>query len=131
VSRRVLIADDNEDAAETLAMLLRLEGHEVVVADGGEAAIRLAEEHRPEVALLDIGMPGVSGYEVARHIRARPDGAHVLLVAVTGWGLEKDRDASRAAGFDHHLVKPAQPVAVLQLLAQMQTANANLSRSAE
>jgi PAS domain S-box-containing protein len=131
VSRRVLIADDNEDAAETLAMLLRLEGHEVVVADGGEAAIRLAEEHRPEVALLDIGMPGVSGYEVARHIRARPDGAHVLLVAVTGWGLEKDRDASRAAGFDHHLVKPAQPVAVLQLLARMQTSNVNLSRSAE
>jgi PAS domain S-box-containing protein len=124
VSRRVLIADDNKDAAESLAMLLRIEGHQVVVAADGEAAIRLVEEHRPEVALLDIGMPGMNGYEVARHIRSRPDGAYVLLVAVTGWGLEKDRDASRAAGFDHHLVKPAEPNAVLQLLARMQTSSA-------
>jgi PAS domain S-box-containing protein len=104
--RRVLVADDNRDAAESLAVLLRLEGHDVIVADDGETALRLFEEQHPDVVLLDIGMPQMDGYEVARRIRALPGGRRVLLVALTGWGQEKDRAASREAGFDHHLVKP-------------------------
>ena len=116
VSRRVLIADDNRDAAESLAILLRFDGHDVVVASDGGAALRLFETHMPDVALLDIGMPQLNGYEVARQIRASPNGKHVLLVAVTGWGQEKDRRQSREAGFDHHLTKPVEPEAVSNLM---------------
>lgn len=114
--RRVLVADDNRDAAESLAVLLRLEGHEVTVADDGETALRIFNEQQPEVALLDIGMPQMDGYELARRIRARPGGKRVLLVALTGWGQEKDRAASREAGFDHHLVKPVETEAIAQLM---------------
>jgi CheY-like chemotaxis protein len=116
VSRRVLIADDNRDAAESLAILLRFDGHDVVVANEGDAALRLFEAHKPDVALLDIGMPLLSGYEVARLIRASANGEQVLLVAVTGWGQEKDRRESREAGFDHHLTKPVEPEAVSKLM---------------
>jgi PAS domain S-box-containing protein len=116
VGRRVLIADDNRDAAESLAVLLRLEGHEAMVADDGPSALRLYDEQHPEVALLDIGMPQMDGNEVARRIRSRPGGKRVLLVALTGWGQEKDRAASREAGFDHHLVKPVETDAIAQLL---------------
>jgi PAS domain S-box-containing protein len=116
VSRRVLIADDNRDAAESLAMLLRLEGHEVVLAHDGEDAIQLFEKTAPAVALLDIGMPKMNGYQVARRIRASAGGAHVVLIAVTGWGQQKDRSESREAGFDHHLIKPVEPEAVLRLI---------------
>jgi CheY-like chemotaxis protein/two-component sensor histidine kinase len=116
LSRRVLIADDNRDAAESLAILLRFEGHDVVVACDGNAALRLFEAHAPDVAVLDIGMPLLDGYEVARRIRASANGAQVLLVAVTGWGQEKDRRETREAGFDHHLTKPVEPEAVSQLI---------------
>ena len=116
VARRVLIADDNRDAAETLAVVLRLEGHDVVVAHDGRAALALFEHHRPDVALLDVGMPELDGYEVARRIRARADGAHVLLIAVTGWGQEKDRQQSAAAGFDHHVTKPVAPERLIRLI---------------
>jgi CheY-like chemotaxis protein len=116
ISRRVLIADDNRDSAESLAMLLRLEGHQVVVGHDGDTALRLFETHAPEIALLDIGMPQMDGYEVARRIRASPAGRDALLVALTGWGQEKDRLTSREAGFDHHLVKPVDPALVLRLI---------------
>jgi PAS domain S-box-containing protein len=119
VSRRVLIADDNRDAAESLAILLQLDGHQVVIAGDGPSAIRLFDEHAPDVAILDVGMPGMSGYEVARCIRATPRGTTTLLVALTGWGQEKDRRESRAAGFDHHLTKPIEPAAVTELVARM------------
>lgn len=116
VGRRILVADDNRDAAESLAVLLRLEGHDVYVADDGSTALRVYDEQQPEVALLDIGMPQMDGYEVARRIRARPAGKRVLLIALTGWGQDKDRAASRDAGFDHHLVKPVETEVIGRLL---------------
>ena len=106
--RRILVVDDNVDAAKSLARLLtRLYGQEVRVAHDGPAALAAAGEFRPEVVLLDIGLPGMDGYEVARRLRERPEFEETLLVALTGWGQEADRERSRAAGFDHHLVKPA------------------------
>jgi len=116
--RRVLVADDNRDAAQSLADLLRLEGHEVAVAYDGEEALQQFGRFGPEVALLDIGMPKMTGNEVASAIRALPEGGRTLLVAVTGWGQERDRHAARAAGFDFHFTKPVDPLRVLHLLAQ-------------
>jgi CheY-like chemotaxis protein len=115
-NKRILLADDNRDAAESLAIILRLEGHDVELAHDGSSALRSFAEHRPDVALLDIGMPQASGYEVARKIRAGPDGASVLLIAITGWAQDSDRAASRAAGFDHHLTKPIEPETLIGLL---------------
>ena len=107
--RRILVADDNKDAAESLAMLLEMAGHEVRVAHLGRAALSLAQVFRPDTALLDIGMPDISGYEVARALRAEPWAANILLVALTGWGQESDRRRALEAGFDHHLIKPIDP----------------------
>jgi signal transduction histidine kinase len=115
--RRVLIADDNHDAAETLALLLRLFRHEVYVAGDGPAALELAERVRPDVAVLDIGMPGLTGYKVAERIRSEPWGRAMLLIAVTGWGQQSDKDKAQRAGFDHHLTKPVDPSELEQLLA--------------
>ncbi len=106
VRRRILVADDNSDALESLATLLELGGHEVFSAANGALALESAERHLPEVALLDIGMPKLDGYEVARRIRAQPWGRRITLVALTGWGQESDRRRSGEAGFDSHLVKP-------------------------
>jgi len=106
VRRRILVADDNSDALESLATLLELGGHEVYSAANGALALESAERHLPEVALLDIGMPKLDGYEVARRIRAQPWGRRITLVALTGWGQESDRRRSGEAGFDSHLVKP-------------------------
>ena len=106
VRRRILVADDNSDALESLATLLELSGHEVFSAANGALALESAERHLPEVALLDIGMPKLDGYEVARRIRAQPWGRRITLVALTGWGQESDRRRSGEAGFDSHLVKP-------------------------
>jgi signal transduction histidine kinase/methanogenic corrinoid protein MtbC1/ActR/RegA family two-component response regulator len=117
---RILLVDDNVDAAESLAMLLRLLGHEVAVAHDGPAALREADAQRPEVVLLDIGMPRMDGYEVARRLRERPGPGQAVLVALTGWGQEEDRRRSREAGFDHHLVKPVELSALQKLLAQVQ-----------
>jgi len=114
--RRVLIADDNKDAADSLAMLLELDGHEVRVAHGGHAALALAQVFRPEVALLDIGMPDLSGYEVATALRREPWGKAMQLVALTGWGQESDRRHSKAAGFDWHLTKPIDMDALCTVL---------------
>jgi signal transduction histidine kinase len=117
-SRRVLVVDDNLDAAESLAMLLKVEGHEVRTASDGPAALDVAATFRPEVVFLDLGLPRMDGYEVARRLRAQPNAAGVLLVALTGYGQEEDRRRSEEAGFDAHLIKPADPEAVQQLLAQ-------------
>jgi CheY-like chemotaxis protein len=103
---RILVADDNSDAAETLATLLRMDGHEVSVAANGMEAVDCASRLSPDLALLDLGMPVMSGVEAARQIRLRPEGARIRLVALTGWGQPSDRDRTRQAGFDMHLVKP-------------------------
>jgi PAS domain S-box-containing protein len=115
-NKRILLADDNRDAAESLAIILRLEGHEVELAHDGHAALNSFRTRRPDVALLDIGMPKSNGYEVARTIRATPDGAGVLLIAITGWAQDADKAESRAAGFDHHLTKPIEPERLIDLL---------------
>jgi PAS domain S-box-containing protein len=115
-NRRILLADDNRDAAESLAIILRLEGHDVELAHDGAAALKAYSQHRPDVALLDIGMPAQDGYEVARQIRAHPGGERVLLIAITGWAQDSDKTRSRAAGFDHHLTKPIEPEVLIELL---------------
>jgi CheY-like chemotaxis protein len=104
--RRILVVDDNVDAALTLAELLALEGHETHVAHDGPAAVDAARRLRPEVAILDIGLPGFDGFEVARRLRADPALQGTLLVALSGWVQPEDRARSRDAGFDHHLAKP-------------------------
>jgi len=115
-SRRVLIADDNRDAAETLAMLLQIEGHEVHVVHDGRAAVSAFTEFHPEVALLDIGMPELSGYEVARRVRENVEGQTVTLIALTGWGQERDKEQALAAGFNHHFTKPVEPARISKIL---------------
>jgi signal transduction histidine kinase len=119
VSRRILVADDNADALESLATLLRMRGHEVYSAPNGALALETAVRHIPEVALLDIGMPLLDGYEVARRIRAQEWGKAVTLVALTGWGQESDRRRSQEAGFDTHLVKPLDLEKLTALLARL------------
>lgn len=115
--RRVLIVDDNVDAAIMLDRLLQALGHETMVANDGAAALTVARDFRPDVALIDIGMPGMDGYEVARHLRALPANGALRIVAVTGWGQESDRAKSKAAGFDMHLVKPVDAEQLAQAVA--------------
>jgi CheY-like chemotaxis protein len=117
VRSRVLVADNNEDAAMSLRVILEALGHETRVAHDGAEAVKAAEEFRPTAAVLDIGMPKANGYDVARQIRGQAWGKDILLMAVTGWGQIEDRQRSVEAGFDHHLVKPVDPVVVAQLLA--------------
>ncbi|WP_354003786.1 chemotaxis protein CheB [Ramlibacter aurantiacus] len=117
-SRRVLVIDDNVDNAESLAVILGLDGHEVRVAYAGEGALEMAAQFLPDVVVLDIGLPGMSGYEVARHLRGRRESAQVLLIALTGYGGPEDAVRVKAAGFDHHLVKPAVPAQLKALVAQ-------------
>jgi PAS domain S-box-containing protein len=119
VSKRVLIADDNLDAAESLQLWLQLSGHDVQIAKNGPEALNIAAEFRPEVALLDLGMPGLSGFEVARRIREAPWGGGIVLVALTGWGQDEDRRKSADAGFDHHVTKPIAPDAIESLIASL------------
>ena len=119
--RRILIADDNNDALESLATLLELGGHEVYTAGNGALALEAAERNQPDVALLDIGMPILDGYEVARRIRAQPWGQRITLVALTGWGQDSDRRHSREAGFDSHLVKPLDLDKLIELLRRLPT----------
>jgi CheY-like chemotaxis protein len=115
--RRVLLIDDNRDATESMTVLLELWGHEVRVAYNGPEALALAAEFRPDAALLDIGLPGMNGYEVAKRLRELPGWERVMLVAVTGYGQDEDRRRSCEAGFDHHLTKPVEPAMVQSLLA--------------
>ncbi|HET7636049.1 MAG TPA: ATP-binding protein [Candidatus Limnocylindria bacterium] len=116
-TRRVLVVDDNADAADSLAELLELVGNEARTARDGESALATARSLRPDVILLDIGLPGMSGHDVARAIRAEPWGRDVLLIALTGWGQAEDRARSSAAGFDHHLVKPVNLGELEELIA--------------
>jgi PAS domain S-box-containing protein len=116
IRRRVLIADDNRDAADSLAMLLRLEGHEVTVVHDGREALAAFASQQPEIVLLDIGMPGLNGYQVARQIREGSLGRAVTLVAVTGWGQDTDKARALAAGFNHHYTKPIEPERLAELL---------------
>ena len=115
-SRRILIVDDSRDGGESLATLLRVLGAEVALAHSGRAALESVETFKPNVVLLDIGMPGMDGYEVARRIRANPMNRDISLIALTGWGQDEDRRRSVAAGFNHHLVKPADIEQLRQLL---------------
>jgi CheY-like chemotaxis protein len=116
-ARRVLVVDDNRDAAESLGVLLEYLGADVRVAHDGAGALAMLDSHRPSLVLLDIGMPGMDGYEVARRMRAHPGGRDLVLIALTGWGQAEDRELSRQAGFDRHLVKPADVEQLQQLLA--------------
>jgi PAS domain S-box-containing protein len=116
-ARRVLIADDNRDGAEIMAMLLTHSGFEVQLAHTGPEALAIAEGQKPDFAVLDIGMPGMSGYEVARAIRSQTWGTAMKLIAVTGWGQEDDKRKAKEAGFDHHLTKPIDPGLLEQLMA--------------
>jgi PAS domain S-box-containing protein len=115
--RRVMVADDNKDAADALAMLLELSGHEVRVAHRGRAALELAQRFRPDVAIIDIGMPDLSGYEVAKELRRESWGTGICLIALTGWGQDDDRQRAKDAGFDRHMTKPVEAWALEELLS--------------
>ena len=121
---RILVVDDNRDSAETLTMLLELMGKEMSVAYDGEQALTIAKEIKPDVVLLDIGLPKMDGYEVARRIRQEPWGSTAILVAITGWGQTEDKDLSRESGFDHHLVKPVDHDHLLKLIQRRKSAQA-------
>jgi len=118
-SQRVLVIDDNSDAAESLAMILSMSGWQVAVALGGAQALDMIRDFRPDVVLSDIGMPGMDGYEVARRIRADPETRKVILVALTGWGQAADKERAMRVGFDEHLTKPVDPDELDRLLSQM------------
>jgi CheY-like chemotaxis protein len=115
--RRVLIVDDNKDSAVSLSMILKILGHVTRTAHDGIQAVRTAETFRPEVVLLDIGLPKLNGYEACRKIREQPWAREAVLIALTGWGQEEDKERSREAGFDFHLVKPVDPAALEKLLS--------------
>ena len=126
-SRRVVVVDDNRDAADSLGVLLTLLGLETRTAHDGRAALEALDEFRPSVMLLDLGMPGMDGYELAQRVRQHPHGRHVTLVALTGWGLERDRKRSAEVGIDHHLVKPVDVEVLRKLLAVTQDGKPGVS----
>ena len=118
---RILIVDDNQDGADSLGMMLKIMGNHTATAYDGQTGVEVAERFRPDVVLLDIGMPKLNGYEACQRIREQPWGKSVILIAVTGWGQEEDRRRSHEAGFDHHMVKPVNPTALMKLLGDLQT----------
>ena len=113
---RILVVDDNQDSAETLALLLTFSGHDVRVAHEGDTALETASAFLPHAIILDIGLPKMDGYEVARRLRIQPQMKNCFLVALTGYGQDEDRQRSKEAGFDHHLVKPVDPVELQSLI---------------
>jgi CheY-like chemotaxis protein len=117
--RRILVVDDNKDSALSLCMLLELEGHQTFAVHDGVAAIDAAERHRPDVVLLDIGLPRMSGHEVCRRLREHSWGRELIVVALTGWGQSEDRRKSQDAGFDGHLVKPVRYEILAELLGSL------------
>jgi CheY-like chemotaxis protein len=119
--RRVLIADDNLDAALSLSTLLQMAGHITEIAANGLEAVSLTASFKPDIAILDIGMPELNGYDAARRIREHASGKNLVLIALTGWGQDEDRQRSREAGFDGHLAKPASYAAIAKLIAESQT----------
>lgn len=118
--RRLLVVDDNKDAAESMSMLLEMWGHEVAFAYDGPSALETAEQWQPEAVFLDIGLPGMDGYEVAERLRELPQAKDAVLIAITGYGQDDDRLRSRRAGIDHHLVKPVAPDALRSLIDSLQ-----------
>jgi len=118
VTRRILVVDDNLDSAESLVLLLKLMGNDVHTAHDGLEAVAMAETNRPDVILMDIGLPKLNGYEAARLIRERAGDREMVLIALTGWGQEEDRRRSKEAGFHHHLTKPIDLAVLQQLLAE-------------
>ena len=127
-SRRILVVDDNRDSAESLMLLLRLSGHEVLAVHDGLAAVEAAGTWEPEVVLLDIGLPEMDGYEVAMKLRERPDGKRLTLIAVTGWGQDADRQRSSEAGFDAHLTKPVETSTLQKLLTAIPARDVEAAR---
>ena len=125
--RRVLVVDDNKDAAKMLGMVVRMLGNEVRTAGDGQEALEVAAEFLPELVIMDIGMPVMNGYEAAKIFRQKPWGQSMVIVALTGWGKDEDRNRTREAGFDYHLVKPIEPAALQKLLDSHRT----ISRPAE
>ena len=121
---RMLVVDDNRDSAESLALLLKLTGHETHTALDGEAALLAAKETRPDVVLLDIGMPKLNGYDACRKIRSEDWGRDMILIAQTGWGQEDDRRRTEEAGFDGHVVKPVDPDDLMKMVARLSLARA-------
>jgi CheY-like chemotaxis protein len=119
--RRVLVVDDNENAAHILGLLLKALGNDVRTAFDGLSAIEVAEQFRPDIVLLDLGMPKLNGYETARRIRDQPWGKNMVLAALTGWGQEDDKRRTRDAGFDHHFVKPIEPAVLQKLLTEFES----------
>ena len=117
-ARRVLLVDDSVDAAEALSMLLETLGHEVRTMHDGTSALAIVDEFRPEVVILDIGLPGMDGFALARELRKLPSTRDALLLALTGFGGDEDRLRARAAGFDHHLVKPVSFADLEDLIAR-------------
>jgi CheY-like chemotaxis protein len=117
-SRRILVVDDDVDGAETLAILLRVSGHDVRVAHDGLSTLKIAADFLPEVVFLDVGMPGMDGFETARQLRQSAQLDTAVLVALTGYGRAEDRARAAQAGFDHFLVKPAPPNVLLDIAAQ-------------
>jgi CheY-like chemotaxis protein len=115
-SRRILVVDDSADAATALATLLEILGHETLMAHDGLEAVAAIEQHRPDVVLLDIGLPKLSGLDVCRQVRAQAWGKDITIIALTGWGQDDDRLQSREAGFDGHLLKPVDIAALKALL---------------
>ena len=129
--RRVLIVDDNHDSADSLAMLMRLTGNDTYMAHDGLEAIEAIEKYRPEVVLLDIGLPGLDGHEVCRRVREQPWGKDIIVIALTGWGQEDDRRKSEEAGFNGHLVKPVDYDKLLELLASLTNGREKLDQIAK
>jgi CheY-like chemotaxis protein len=116
---RVLIADDDRDSALTLSTLLEIEGFEVRTVHGGQEALDAAREFRPDVVLLDIGMPKITGYEAARRLRLRYGNDCPVLIAITGWKQASDKILASLAGFDHHVAKPYEPAQLIDLLSKL------------
>jgi CheY-like chemotaxis protein len=119
IGRSILIVEDNADARDALRVLLELEGHAVEAVEEGQQAIELARAKDPDIALVDIGLPGIDGYEIARRVRAR-DARRPVLIALTGYGQPEDRRRATEAGFDEMLVKPVDPTALTELLATLE-----------
>jgi len=118
-ARRILVVDDKRDSATSLAILLNLTGHKTHIAHDGLEAVEAAATFRPEVILLDIGLPKLNGYEACRQIRQQPWGKDIVIVALTGWGQDEDRRKSQEAGFDGHLIKPVEHAVLTKLLAEL------------
>ena len=123
VSRRILVSDDDVDGAETLAIVLRVAGHDVQIAHDGPATLKTAADFRPDVVFLDVGMPGMDGFETARLLRQSAELDKTVLVALTGYGREEDRQRAADAGFDHFLVKPTPPKVLIDIVAQLRASS--------